>query len=146
MVLGVAAILVLCVWLFAELRDASRLLRIFLGVASVVVSVLGAAGMLSFTSQFEHTLETNNVAKNLSSGLLTITSSEYDQQLFRERVRRLDQRIIPTYEDHRSAEVAIRSFLSDYGIDYRKEMPIVEPDISGEVNAKPSNGSNLLDE
>ena len=117
-------IIALLVWVVAELRSSRRSVRLFVGGVAIVVVAASclSAGLLS--SQFSKTLQTNNVAKNLTSGIVEITSKPYNVDEFHERVRQLDDGIKPTYEDHFSAENAIRKFLSQYGIEYQAEMPI----------------------
>ncbi len=124
MLLGTISIVLLCSWILIELFDWSRTYRIVVGVLAVAFTVASVIVASCVSSQFNKTFEINNAVKNLTAGLVTITSSEYDQNMLHERIRRLDSEVIPTYEEHSSAKQAISSFLEKYGVRYQEEMPL----------------------
>ena len=116
------------IWIAAETLELRKSFRVLGGLLALGVATFSAWGICRVSSEFEKTMQTNNVAKNLTSGMVEITSRPFDVEELRARLNELNSDIEPTYHDHRSAEIAISKFLSGYGIKYRREMPIVVDD------------------
>jgi hypothetical protein len=124
MIVAIIGFLAVASWIATELTTSWRSVRIAVGfVAMVLVGVI-TFGACSMGSQFNITFQTNTTTKNLTSGLVEITSGAIDIDEFRYRIRELDSRVKPTYEDHHSARLAITEFLSAYGIEYRNVIPL----------------------
>ena len=79
----------------------------------------------AYSSGFEVKLAANNQLKNLTRGLVAITSDDaLDTSLFRKRLTTLNNRVIPTYESILDSRMSVKTFLASYGIDYEEEIPI----------------------
>lgn len=114
----------LAAWLIAELYSSVRLVRILAGGIAMVVIGSTTWGVCTVMSQFDKTMQTNTTTKNLTSGLVDITSEPFDLEEFQYRIRDLDKGIEATYEDHTSAKDSITTFLAHYGIEYRSVLQI----------------------
>ena len=123
-----STIATIALWIAFESLDFKKAWRLSGGALAITTSVFCGVTIVSLSSRFDSNFETNNIVKNLTAGLRVITASQYDEKLLHERIVHLDGEVKPTYEDRDSARVAVQSFLTKYGIEFRNEMPISSPE------------------
>lgn len=111
-------------WIALEVLVERTSIRVWAGGVLIGILVCIAWFSSALLTRFEVTLEKNNVIKNLTNGLVVITENEVDAEQLHQNLRLLNQEIIPSYEEYRSARRAVGRFLALYEIEFDPEFPI----------------------
>jgi hypothetical protein len=119
-IFGVCAL----VWILLEHPQVPKPIRATLQPLICMLLVLCAWGASAVLGKMSMRLEANNMVKNLTRGLVTISASDYDLNELRQRLVRLNQEVVPTYEKTQPTRAAVEHFLGEYGIDYEAEIPM----------------------
>ena len=121
-------------WIALEVLVERTSIRLWAGGALLGIVVCIAWFSSALLNGFEIILETNNTVKNLTNGLVTITKNEFDSEQLHQNLRSLNQEIIPSYEEYRSARRAVERFLAIYEIEFDPEFPINASEIQAGVD------------
>ncbi len=125
------AVVLVGTWISVEIFSKDTRVRVCAGLTFATICVIVAWVSSSTLGRFESTLETNNVAKNLTRGLVQILETEHSDTILLQNLRKMNDAITPSYEDHGSARSAVEQFLNEYDIKYEREIQI-------EVNSQTS--------
>lgn len=118
-ILGACAL----VWILLEHPQVPKPIRATVQPLICVFLMLSAWGASSVLVGMSIRLEANNMVKNLTRALVTISASDPNPDEFRQRLVRLDKQVVPTYETTMPTKTAVKEFLSEYGIDYQPDIP-----------------------
>lgn len=110
-------------WLLLEHPRVPKPVRATVQPLICILLVLTSWGASSVFGKMSMRLEANNMVKNLTRGLATISAQEHDIDKLRQQLVRLDRGVVPTYETTLPTRTAVEEFLAEYGIDYEAEIP-----------------------
>ncbi|MCO6046743.1 hypothetical protein NG895_22835 [Aeoliella sp. ICT_H6.2] len=112
-------------WFGVELGVRHRGLRVALQSVMVLGFCFVFFSVGSLVGKFEPNLAANNRLKNLTRGLVAIAGDEdFDRAEFLERLKQLEQGVIPTYETQSDSREAVVRFLGAYNMEFEDEIPI----------------------
>lgn len=125
MLIGYLILSMLAAWLSAEFFITIRAIRVSVQAVLLLAVCVASIGFGSFLGRFSLTSEGNNQLKNLTRGLVSITTKEdFDHPQFQEQLITLNKNVLPTYENYLASQQSVENFLKFYGIEYEVEIPI----------------------
>ena len=112
-------------WFGVEFGCRNRGIRVTVQILLVIGFCMLAFAGGQFMGSLNGNIQSNNILKNLTRGLVAITSEdEHDPALMVERLEVLNEKVIPTYETTSSSREAVEGFLKTYDIEYEAEIPV----------------------
>jgi hypothetical protein len=113
-------------WFGVEFGLRHRATRVSLQFFLLTCIAAASFSAGAHTSVLSVNLRANNQLKNLTRGLVAITTNDVlDGSPYRKRLSALHNRVIPTYETIAPSRTAVEEFLGSYGIGYEEEIPMV---------------------
>lgn len=123
MYVGYWIVFAAAVWFGAELGINKRPIRVAVQTCILAVCVTAAFSFGQFMGRFNPTIEGNILIKNLTQSLVPILDDAGDNHTqLRTRLNKLDQGVLPSYQNYNASRQAVEAFLNSYGIEYDSSM------------------------
>jgi len=121
-------VLLLVFWFGVEFYVTNRTWRVSIQFVSLLLLCIVFYSFGALIGPRKSTLTGNVLLKNLSHSLVAISEDdEFDIELFKKRVHKLDDRVLPIYEDYSSSQEAVEGFLREYEFEFDHNIPISHP-------------------
>jgi hypothetical protein len=108
------------IWIVSEIVFEKQELRIAFQLVAISILLASVFFGSSMLTRISVQAEASNSVKNLTATLVAITElKDIDVDVLNARLKTLDEKIVPSYEEIESIKSAIADFVAEYEIEFK---------------------------